>query len=181
MALESDGHCSHQFPTRGHGTFNLTVRSPFFCVFKSGVLYKITACRLWASWVQCFHENLCQITGTPMESMFCQTATQIPLLCNFITPIDAYFQREFNGWIFIQNESETRTVVTFWVSRINSICFILKHRNFPLDKNFRKVCMRFVAQKGNSNHSANIANYIDKIFYLVTSFRSYLLCHTYRR
>ena len=75
-----------------------------------------------------------------LEHMFHLTAIQTLLLHDFITPVGADFQHEFNGCIFIQIESETRAVGIFWVSRINSICFILKHQNFLLDKNFRKVC-----------------------------------------
>ena len=70
-------------------------------------------------------------------ALFQQT---IPQTLLFMVSVDADFQCEFNGHIFIQNDSETRTVGIFWISWINSICFILKRRNSPPDMNFGKPC-----------------------------------------
>ena len=74
---------------------------------------------------------------SPLMALFQRT---IPQTLLFMISVNAYFQREFNGNIFIQNDSKTRVVGIFWISQINFICSILKRRNSPPAKNFGKPC-----------------------------------------
>jgi len=74
----------------------------------------------------------------PWNPCFIKPPLKLHSFKKVLTPFDTDFQRESNNCIFIQNESEMSTVVIFWISQINFICFILKHRISPAGQEFPK-------------------------------------------
>lgn len=80
----------------------------------------------------------CKDTATSLVSVDGLFGT-IPPTCLSMTSVEACYQRECNGDIFIQHDFYSLNLSNW------SICLILKRRNSPPTKNFGKPCKYFTA------------------------------------